>query len=43
MTGYFKLFDWHFAVSGEEQNIPIVEPHCNCGMERALPVGPEKI
>lgn len=29
MTGYFELFDWHFAVPGEEQNIPIVKPHCN--------------
>lgn len=42
MAGYFELFDWHFAVSGEEQNIPIVEPHCSCRIESAQPVRPER-
>jgi hypothetical protein len=41
MAGYFELFDRHFAVSGEEQNIPIVEPHGHCRIKSALPVGPE--
>jgi hypothetical protein len=43
MASYFKFLDRHLAISREEQNIPILEPHCDCGIENAQPVVQEKI